>query len=312
MREALARVPRVEARAVLLSVSVGLLLMGIKFTAYFLTGSAAVFSDAIESIVNVMASLVAGYALYLAHQPPDPNHPYGHGKAEFLAAGFEGGMVLLAAVVMAVKTLDTLLFHSLDAHELGVGLALVAAAMAVNGALGAWLVRTGRRQGSMTLEADGWHLLSDAVTSAAAIVALALVKWTGWRYADPVIALLIAAYVAWMGLRVLRQAWAGLMDEQDLEDEKVLVGILESHMGPAGKEPRICSFHKLRHRHSGRYHWVDFHIMLPAGMSVRQAHEIASAIEWEIEQRLGEGNATAHVEPCANSDCPAGCQVLPS
>src|SRR5688572_13715676 len=112
MREALVRVPRVEARAVLLSVSVGLLLMGIKFTAYFLTGSAAVFSDAIESIVNVMASLVAGYALYLAHQPPDPNHPYGHGKVEFLSAGFEGGMVLLAAMVMAVKTLDTLLFHS--------------------------------------------------------------------------------------------------------------------------------------------------------------------------------------------------------
>jgi cation diffusion facilitator family transporter len=307
MRKALARIPGVEARAVLLSVGVGALLMGIKFTAYFLTGSAAVFSDAIESIVNVMASLMAGYALFLAHQPPDKGHPYGHGKVEFLAAGIEGGMVLLGAVVIAVKTVDALLLDSLDLRELGVGLILIGCAMVINGIVGGWLIRTGRRQSSLTLEADGWHLVSDAITSAAVIVALAIVKWTGWRYADPIISLLIAAYVAWTGLRVLRRSWAGLMDEQDAEDERMLAGILESHMGPKGAEPRICSFHKLRHRHSGRYHWVDFHIMVPAALSVEQGHRIASAIEWEIEQKLGEGNATAHVEPCGNDSCSYSC-----
>lgn len=305
MRKALANVPKVEARAAVLSVAVGVVLMGVKFVAYFLTGSAAIFSDALESIVNVMASLVAAYALFLAHQPPDPEHPYGHGKVEFLSAGFEGGMILLASLVIAVKTIDVLLFHSLDVQELGVGLVLVGAAMAVNGGLGLYLVATGRRRSSITLEADGWHLLSDAVTSAAALAALGLVRVFGpaWRYADPAAALLIAVYIAWTGVRLLRRSAAGLMDEQDVEDERALVAILDAHCGPEGKEPRICSYHKLRHRHSGRYHWVDFHMMVPAGMTVAEGHRVASLIELEIEQLLGEGDATAHVEPCGGDGC---------
>ena len=307
------RIPKPERRAAVVSITAGLLLMGIKFTAYFITGSAAIFSDALESIVNVTASAVALFSLYLAHTPADESHPYGHGKIEFLSAGFEGGMVALAAVVIAFKAIDTLLFHHIDVRGLGVGLSLIALATVLNGAVGGYLILTGRRHKSLALEADGHHLLSDALTSIAALVALALVRWMNWTYADPVAALLIAVYLAWIGTRLLRRAAAGLMDEQDVEDDRVLRALLDSHIGhdDATKPPHICSYHKLRHRHSGRYHWVDFHIMVPSNLSVEQGHTIASALEYEIERTLGEGKATAHVEPCPDCDA-RGCPARPS
>src|SRR5947209_3478807 len=115
--------------------------------------------------------------------------------------------------------------------------------------------------------------------------------------------MVVAVYIATIGITLVRQAAAGLMDRQDKQDQLLLQRILDSHLGPDGKLPRICSYHKLRHRHSGRYHWVDFHIMLPAGWDITRGHEVASAIEYEIEQALGEGNATAHIEPCPDSGC---------
>ncbi|HEV8379042.1 MAG TPA: cation diffusion facilitator family transporter [Tepidisphaeraceae bacterium] len=298
----LERVPRSEAGAALLSLGVGIALLTIKFIAYFLTGSAAIFSDALESIVNVAASSVALYALVVAHSPADEEHPYGHGKIEFLSAHFEGGMILLAAIAIAIKAIETL-FQPQPVQQLGVGIVLIAAAMAINGGVGLTLIRVGRRQGSITLEADGHHLLSDAVTSATALGALAVVKLLKWPMADPIAALLIAAYIGWMGISLLRRSSAGLMDRQDADDERLLRRILDSHIGPGGKEPRICSYHKLRHRHSGRYHWVDFHIMVPGNLDIDRGHAIASAIEYEIEQALGEGNATAHIEPCLEVPC---------
>lgn len=301
----LGRVPKSEAVAATLSLVVGVSLLTIKFIAYFLTGSAAIFSDALESIVNVAASAVAAYALVVAHSPADKEHPYGHGKIEFLSAHFEGGMIVLAAIAIAIKAIETL-FNPQPVQQLGVGIVLIAAAMLINGGVGLTLIRVGRRQGSMTLEADGHHLLSDAITSATALLALALVKIFRLPLADPIAALLIAAYIGYMGILLLRRSSAGLMDRQDVEDEKLLRGILDSHIGPAGRDPKICSYHKLRHRHSGRYHWVDFHIMLPRKLDVERGHAIASAIEYEIERALGEGNATAHIEPCADQPCELG------
>ena len=303
-RRFLPHTPTPEAVAALLSVLVGVLLMGIKFLAYFRTGSAAIFSDALESIVNVLASSFALYALFYAHRPADPKHPYGHGKIEFLSAGFEGGMILLAALVIAVRAVEALI-HKPPLEELLLGVTLMALAMLVNGATGLYLIRAGRQHNSITLEADGKHLLSDAITSAAALLALAAVKATGVKQIDPIAALLIAAYLAHMAWGLVRRSAAGLLDEQDLADARLLQSILDAHVGPAGKQPRICSYHKLRHRHSGRYHWVDFHIMVPRRLNVEQGHSIASAIEYEIEQALREGNATAHVEPCADEHCSA-------
>lgn len=285
----------------LLSVVVGVTLLAIKFTAYFITGSSAIFSDALESIVNVLASLVALSALTYAHRPPDASHPYGHGKAEFLSAAFEGGMILLASAVIVVTALGALLKGAAP-QRLDIGLVLVSVATLANGGVGLLLVNVGRRTGSITLEADGRHLLADAITSVAALAALLLVRLTGRGWIDPLFALLIGAYIARQGAGLVRRGLAGLMDQQDADDEQALVRLLDGHV--AGTAPGICGFHKLRHRHSGRYHWVDFHIQVPAHWDIRRGHEVASAIEIEIEQLLGEGKATAHVEPCGRDDCP--------
>ena len=293
---------RFERRAALISLSVGIALLAIKFAAYFLTGSAAIFSDALESIVNVLASGFALFSIILAHAPADESHPYGHGKIEFLAAGFEGGMIILAAVVIAAEAVIHL-YHSVEPEQINFGLVLIVIAMIVNGVAGLYLISTGRRHGSLTLEADGKHLMADAVTSAAVLIALAIVKLFNFPLADPIAAILIAIYITIMAIGLLRRSAAGLMDEQDLADAAIISRILDSHIGPAGKDPRICSYHKLRHRHSGRYHWVDFHLVVPADLTIDQGHRIASNIEYEIEQAIGEGNATAHVEPCISNEC---------
>ena len=305
MAKWLAHVPRAEARAVALSLGVGVALTGVKFLAYFLTGSSAVFSDALESIVNIAAAAFAVYSISVAHTPADAAHPYGHGKIEFLSGGFEGGMILLAALAATVKAVgDFIRTPELAQERLDLGTTLMLLALVANGLLGWYLIRTGRRQKSVTLEADGHHLIADAVTSVVALAALVVVRLTRWPYADPIAGLLVAAYIARIGVRLLGQAAAGLMDQQDEADERLLHGILQSHVGAAGKPPRICSYHKLRHRHSGRYHWVDFHMVVPSGWTIDQGHRVASEIEYEIEQALVEGNATAHVEPCQAGQCP--------
>ena len=300
-----AHVPRAEARAAGIALGVGVVLTGVKFLAYFLTGSAVIFSDALESIVNLAAALFALYSLAVAHRPADASHPYGHGKVEFLAAGIEGGMVLIAGVVALVKAADVARnpAAALNQQNFGVGLLLMAAALSVNGSVGWYLVRTGRRHRSVTLEADGQHLLSDAWTSLATLAALGVVRLTGWAWFDPASAVVVAAYIVWVGVGLLRRAEAGLTDRQDAEDDRLLKEVLDAHLPGGGREPTICSYHKLRHRHAGRYHWVDFHVVVPADWDVRRGHEVASAIEEELEQAVGQGNATAHVEPCTAGAC---------
>jgi len=306
MALSLAHIPKIERRAALAALITAVVLTAVKFVAYFLTGSAAVFSDALESIVNVVAASFALYSLYWTHIPADPDHPYGHGKIEFLSAGLEGGMILLAALLAAAKAFDNFVrTGQLRIAHLRLGIVLLCVALISNAVVGLILVRTGRRTRSATLEADGQHLMSDAVTSAAALAGLVAVRLTGLAWADSAAALLVALYISWIGARLVHEAIGGLMDRQDNSDQRLLRGILDSHVGPRGKSPRICSYHKLRHRHSGRYHWVDFHIMVPGGWNVRHSHEVASAIEYEIELALKEGNATAHIEPCSTADCPS-------
>jgi cation diffusion facilitator family transporter len=290
---------RVEVRAARASVLVGVGLLLAKFIAYGLTGSAAIFADALESVVNVAAAVLAVWALSLAHRPADHSHPYGHGKAEFISAALEGGMILLAAVAGAAKGVDVLLHNRIaPSPHLEIGLLLMAIALVVNGLTGGVLLHLGSRNQSLALEADGRHLLADALTSGVTVAALAIVQWTGRAWADPVAALIVSVWIAFIGIKLIRRSIAGLMDETDVADDALMRKILDSHVGTAGKSPTICSYHKLRHRHSGRYHWVDFHIRLPRNWDIQRGHEVASQIEYELETALGEGNATAHVEPC--------------
>lgn len=303
MIAALRRIPRRELLAISLSLGTGLLLLAIKFAAYWLTQSSAIFSDAVETIVNVMASMVALWALAAAHTPPDEQHPYGHGKAEFISAAFEGGMIGIAAIFIFISTLNQAFFHHVPPQSLGLGIILIIVAMVINGVVGFGLIRLGTKTHSLTLEADGYHLLADAVTSAAVLVGLTLVKLTGRNGFDPAVAFLVSAYVGWTGLRMFRQSFGGLMDTQDAADESSLLAVLKSHTGKNGVQPKICGYHKLRHRHSGRYHWIDFHITVPANLTIADGHRIASEIEYEMEKTVGEGNATAHVEPCGSDVC---------
>jgi cation diffusion facilitator family transporter len=214
-------------------------------------------------------------------------------------------MIILAAVMIVGGAIQKL-FRGGGVQKIDSGLLLIALAMLINGSVGFFLIRKGKSSGSITLEADGKHLLSDAVTSVVVLCALGLVRLTGLQWIDPLAAIVVALYIGWMALGLLRRSAAGLMDEQDREDDAKIRNILDAHLAPSGKPPMICSYHKLRHRHSGRYHWVDFHIMVPAAMDVETGHKVASSIEYEIEQSIGEGNATAHVEPCHAPNC-AGC-----
>lgn len=299
-----------ERRAATVALVVGVTLMAAKFIAYALSGSAAVFADALESLVNVGAGAFALWALAYARRPADETHPYGHGKVEFLSAMAEGGMILLAAGVTAARAIEAA-WRGIAIEQLEWGVAIVAGAGAINGLVGAWLVRVGRRSGSLVLEADGRHLMTDAVTSAALVIALVGIAVTGWAWLDPLAAMVMAGYLGLEGLRLVRRASAGLMDEQDYADDALLRSLLESHVGSEGAEPRICSFHALRHRHVGRDHWVDFHLVVPAEWNVERGHEVATALEIELQRGLGAydpdipgaARATAHVEPCHDGAC---------
>ena len=282
--------------------AVAVALMATKVLAYRLTGSTAVFGDAMESLVNVAASLLAVWSVWMAHRPADRTHPYGHGKAEFVSAAVEGGLVVAAAGAVAVKSVSDFGSGAEPLERIDAGVLLLVATVAVNGLVGGWLLHLGRTGGSAALEADGVHLLSDAWTSGAAIASLLLVRSTGLQWIDPVVALVMAAWLVWCGWRVVRRSLGNLMDEQDQGDLVRVQALLEAHCRDEGPEPRICSFHKVRSRHSGREHWVDFHVQLPAGTDLRTAHEQATRIEDEIEATLG-GTATAHVEPCRSPEC---------
>jgi cation diffusion facilitator family transporter len=296
-------IPPNERRAATLALVISIALVVAKFVAYVLSGSAVIFADALESIVNVAAASFAIYSLAVAHTPADSEHPYGHGKIEFFAGGFEGGMIVLAAIVAMVNAVLALARGGFKEENLAVATLVMFAALVVNGGAGLYMLRLGRNTRSVTLEADGKHLLSDAISSVFALFALGLVRMTGHTWLDPAVAIIVSIYIAGIGVALVRHAGAGLMDRQDKEDQTLLHQILDSHVGAGGAQPQICSYHKLRHRHSGRYHWVDFHIMVPAEWEVRHGHEVASAIEYEIEQALGEGNATAHIEPCKDGAC---------
>jgi cation diffusion facilitator family transporter len=295
-------VARGERRAAIVSLVVGIALLLIKFAAYFFTGSSAIFSDALESIVNVIASGFALFAISYSHQPADRSHPYGHGKVEFFSAAIEGSMILLAAIVILARAVQDLWIGP-KVEQLDIGIPLLAITMVANGVIGFGLIRRGKASGSIALEADGQHLISDVITSGVVLIALVLVRQTGIVAIDPICAILMSFYIAWVGVRLVRRSAAGLMDEQDPEDDRKICELLDTHVGDNAVEPRICSYHKLRHRHVGRYHWIDFHLVVPGTWDIALAHRAASEIEHEIEKMLGHADATAHVEPCISDAC---------
>ena len=290
-------------RAGRISLAVGLCVLAAKLGAWWLTGSAAVLSDALESVVNVVAAGLLLYSLHLSHQPADRNHPYGHGKVEFFSAGVEGSLIGVAALLIAFEAVRQLVAGP-RIQRIDAGLVLVSAAAALNGAVGAYLVRVGRRAHSLALVADGRHLLTDVVTSAGVIVGLVAVWITGWTRLDPLVALAVAAYILRTGWQLTRQAVGGLMDEADPDLLRRLVEALE-----AGREPWAIDAHGLRAWRSGSVEHVDLHLVVPRYFDADRLHQIDEQLERRLLAAAGvPGEVIVHFDPCRPRHC-AGCAM---
>jgi cation diffusion facilitator family transporter len=290
---------RIRLRAGLVSLVVGTVLLGVKFFAYQATGSTAILSDAMESIVNVIAAIFAFGSLLFAGMPADRNHPYGHGKIEFFTAAFEGGLIAFAAFMIIYEAAETLLWTGAQVAQLDLGVALTGAAGIVNLALGGYLVRTGNRCQSLALVADGKHVISDFWTSVGVVVGLLLVRITGALWVDPAIAIIVGVNLAWTGLKLVRYAAGGLLDEEDVDLLRKLLSAMN-----ASAIPGIIRVHNLRAIRSGRFSHVDAHLVVPEFWSVKRAHDTAQSFEKHV---IGiadvSGEILFHLDPCRQAYC---------
>jgi len=288
-----------SGRAAWLSFVASGVLLVVKFIAYHFTGSAAVLSDALESIVNVMASAFALFSVTLSARPPDESHPYGHGRIEFFSAGFEGALIITAALAICVTAFPRLLAPQ-PLMQLSLGMTLVCAAGGANALLGWYLLHVGRQTHSLALMADGKHLLSDAYTSVGVLVGILGVWLTGWDVLDALTALIVALHILVMGWHLVRESIARLMDEA----EPALLARIVQTMQDA-RQPAWIDLHNLRAWRSGpRYH-VDFHLTLPRYWDLEHSHDVSHSIERLIEQtQPTHGDVIIHLDPCLPGDCP--------
>ncbi len=276
-------------RAATISLVIGCGMLGLKMGAYLITNSATVLSDALESVVHVVATVFMFWCFRLSAAPPDAEHPYGHGRAEGLSIGFEGGMVALAGLAIAWEALHSI-WQGAQPKDLGVGLWLIATAAAINLVLGAYLVRTGRGTGSPLLVADGQHVLADVWTSLgvlAGVGTMLLVHEPRWRsWIDGLVAIGLAAYMVLVAAKLIRSAFAVLLDQID---PKLLQQILDAIAEI--REPEWIDVHNLRCRTSGDHVFVDFHLTVPADWSVQEGHRAIERLEHHVLAKLGRPGA---------------------
>ena len=284
------KMDRIQKLAVA-SIAVGLAVLGLKYVAYRLTGSIALYSDALESIINLVTAVAALIAIRTSAKPADSSHPYGHHKAEYLSAVLTGGLIVVASLVI----LREAYFGLLNPKQVDApweGLIVNGLATAINGAWCWVLIRQGRKHRSPALVADGRHLLTDVATSGGVLVGVLLVAVTGWALLDPALAAFVAVNILWSGWQMLKESVGGLMDAAVPPDTLERIrALISSNVGSA------IEAHDLRTRHAGRRTFVDFHLVVPAGMSVSQAHDICDRIEQALKAELDDALITIHVEP---------------
>lgn len=290
---------KLRMRMILISFTVSVVLMGLKFLTYHLTHSSAVLSDALESIINVAASAFAAISIWMSAKPPDRDHPYGHGKIEYFSAGFEGALIMCAAVGIFYTGIKHLIApHDLPHLEEGVALLLVATV--VNLLLGLGLLKAGDRTNSVTLVADGKHIITDVYTSGAVVVGLALVYWTGWLWLDGMVACLVGINILVTGGNLVRQSFARLMDASNPQLLNRIADILENH-----RKAEWIDIHQLRAWQAGNLVHIDLHLVLPKDLTMEEAHAQAIAVENILINEF-EGNAgvLVHMDPCDARLCP--------
>ena len=277
------------ARYAWLSLAAASVIIVLKAAAYWLTGSVGLLSDALESLVNFIAAAFAVFVLIVVARPADEDHQYGHDKAEYFSSGLEGGLILVAAVGIGIAAVERLL-NPRPLDQLGVGLALTVLATLINLAVARLLLAAGRRHDSITLEADGHHLMTDVWTSAGVLVGIGAVMLTGWLWLDPVVAIAVAAKIVWTAFDLLKRSVLGLMDTALPEDEQVTIhDVLD-------RFPQV-QYHALRTRRSGARRFVSVHLLVPGAWSVRQAHDLSEQIEDQVRGKLRNTTITTHLEP---------------
>lgn len=265
-----------------------------KLTAYWITDSASIFSDAAESVVHIFATGAAAFGLWYSRRPADRNHPYGHGKMVYFSAGFEGALIFVAGVsVLAIAVRGFV--EGPELRELGTGILITLALAIVNLILGLFLVRVGKRYNTLVLVANGKHVLTDMWTSFGVVIGVTAVHFTGIVWIDPALAFLLGLHILFAGGRIVRRSLAGLLDEVDAGKSGRIVSALEKCVA----DDIIHQFHQLRHRISDDTLWIEVHALLPNDMTNEECHHRAT----EIERRVGEEfpnytvHMTVHVEP---------------
>ena len=284
--------PRVDlTKFAWLSIAAALVTIALKTAAWLITGSVGLLSDAAESVVNLVAAVVALFALRVAARPADKNHHFGHSKAEYFSSAIEGVMIFVAAVVIVAFAVERLIFPR-PLEEIGVGLLITVGASVINGAVALVLLGAGAKYNSITLRADGHHLMTDVITSAGVVVGIGLVWITGWNWLDPVVALLVGLNILWTGWRLVSESASGLMDESLPKEQNArLRGILAEH------ETEEIKFHAFRTRISGARAFMEFHMLVPGAWSVQRGHDAMEDLIDLIQEEFAELRVIGHLEP---------------
>lgn len=274
-----------------LSIAAALVTIALKTAAWLITGSVGLLSDAAESVVNLVAAVVALFALRVAARPADKNHHFGHSKAEYFSSAIEGVMIFVAAVVIVGFAIQRLIVPR-PLEAIGVGLLITVGASLINGAVAMVLLGAGARHNSITLRADGHHLMTDVITSAGVVVGIGLVWLTGWDWLDPLVALLVGVNILWTGWRLVSESASGLMDEAlPKETNARLREILAEH------EEETVKFHAFRTRISGARAFMEFHMLVPGAWSVQQGHDAMEDLVDLIQAEFTELRVIGHLEP---------------
>jgi len=264
--------------------------MALKTVAFMVTGSVGLLSDAVESVVNLVGGIMALAMLTIAARPADENHAYGHSKAEYFSSGLEGGLILVAAIGIGAAAISRLLAPK-PLAELGVGLAVSIVASLVNLGVAMLLLKVGREQNSITLEANAKHLLTDVLTSAGVVLAVGVVALTGWLVLDPIIALVVAANIVRTGVGIVKRSVSGLMDiVLSAPDQAAVRRVLQSY------EQQGVQFHELRTRQAGAQKFVSVHVLVPGAWTVHEGHKLLDQIEADIRHALPEAVVFTHLE----------------
>jgi len=286
-----------QRKIIQLSLITGVVLMLAKFGAYFLTGSNFVLTDAAESVVNVLASSFAFYSIYLSSQPRDENHPYGHGKIEFFSVFIEGTLILVAGLIIIIKSVYGLFYpHAL--HDLLTGALIIGITGAVNGALGYYMINKGKTLPSITIEADGRHLITDMITSGGLVIGLLLINFTKLIVLDSILSILVGSYIIVTGYKLVRSSVGGLMDETDIKVVTDVVKILNDK-----RREEWIDIHNFRAQKYGNDLHIDCHLTLPNYFDLNRVHEEVSLVDKMINNGVTKTELFIHTDPCIPDCC---------